>query len=197
VQRIYTACPKLKSSMASSDDEDLKSAIALSLKTQYQPEIIDLNSDEDEISLRTTMAAEKSPASRSNLAFLGLDRKKMEQERLARTRKPPLSPPRARKRQKVSGAEGIEPAQHDIPNNVHRSLSKITSSTSRGGIPEARFLNPVVKKTWAFGHPRDGSEIKLEEILQKGDLKSAVLSGFQWDIDWLFAKLDTKSRNPL
>jgi len=183
--------------MASSDDEDLKLAIALSLKTQNQPEIIDLNSDEDDSLLRPIKPAEKTPASGSNPGFLGLDRKKMEQERLARTRKPSLSPPPARKRQKVSGAEDVEPPQHHAPNISTRSPSKITSSIRRGGILEARFLNPVVKKTWAFGHPRDGSDIKLEEILQKGDLKSAVLSGFQWDIDWLFAKIDTKSTTPL
>jgi len=183
--------------MASSDDEDLELAIALSLKIQNQPEIIDLNSDEDDSLLRPIKPAEKTPASGSNPGFLGLDRKKMEQERLARTRKPSLSPPPARKRQKVSGAENVEPPQHHAPNISTRSPSKITSSIRRGGILEARFLNPVVKKTWAFGHPRDGSDIKLEEILQKGDLKSAVLSGFQWDIDWLFAKLDTKSTTPL
>lgn len=52
-----------------------------------------------------------------------------------------------------------------------------------------QYPNGVVKKTWAFGHERNGKDIKLEELLEASTLKTAVLSAFQWDMDWLFRKL--------
>ena len=48
----------------------------------------------------------------------------------------------------------------------------------------------VVKKTWAFGHYRQGNDIKLEELLESQTLKTAVISAFQWDIEWLFTKIN-------
>ncbi|KAJ4304454.1 hypothetical protein N0V88_002067 [Collariella sp. IMI 366227] len=48
----------------------------------------------------------------------------------------------------------------------------------------------VVKKTWAYGQPRRGDDIKLEEVFQKHQLQLAVLSSYQWDEEWLFSKID-------
>jgi hypothetical protein len=50
----------------------------------------------------------------------------------------------------------------------------------------------VVKKTWAFGHERNGKDIKLEEVLESQTLKTAVISAFQWDTDWLFSKINVQ-----
>ena len=66
-----------------------------------------------------------------------------------------------------------------------------SSSSGRGPV----FLEGTVRKTWAFGHERNGNDIKVEEVLQKDDLRLAVLSSFQWDIDWLLAKINTRSTN--
>ena len=44
-------------------------------------------------------------------------------------------------------------------------------------------------KTWCYGFERTGQDIKIEEILDKHQLKLAVLSSFQWDMEWLFRKL--------
>lgn len=52
-----------------------------------------------------------------------------------------------------------------------------------------RYPNGVLKKTWAFGHDRTGDEIKLEEVLEAITLRTAVMSAFQWDTDWVLAKL--------
>jgi hypothetical protein len=57
---------------------------------------------------------------------------------------------------------------------------------------DVQYPRGVVKKTWAFGHERTGNDIKLEEVLESKTLKTAVLSAFQWDMDWLFAKLNVK-----
>jgi hypothetical protein len=55
--------------------------------------------------------------------------------------------------------------------------------------PGVHFLEGVVKKTWAQGYARE-NDIKIDEILQKNDLKFAVLSAFQWDTEWILRKLD-------
>lgn len=45
-----------------------------------------------------------------------------------------------------------------------------------------------MKKTWAFGCPRD-NDIKLEEVLQNHDLKLLVLSAFNFDTQWWASKI--------
>jgi len=41
------------------------------------------------------------------------------------------------------------------------------------------------------------NDIKLEEVLQKDTLHTAVLSSFIWDMEWLFSKLDDKTKTIL
>lgn len=65
-----------------------------------------------------------------------------------------------------------------------------TDTTDMTASSPLRFPHGVVKKTWAFGHARTGNEIKIEEVLEKTTLKSAVLSAFQWDTDWVMSKVD-------
>lgn len=122
----------------------------------------------------------------SVFARLGLDRKKLEEERLARQRakrkaSASVSPPpvsRQSKTRKVD--EGLGTAK----NVAEESTPK--GSTSQ---PHLQFPHGVVKKTWAFGQPRMGDDIKIEEVLQKETLQVAVLSSFIWDYDWIFPKI--------
>ncbi|KAK0288337.1 hypothetical protein LTR91_021900 [Friedmanniomyces endolithicus] len=65
--------------------------------------------------------------------------------------------------------------------------SATASSTLRQ--PELAYPHGVVKKTWAFGHERTGDDIKLEDVLEPHTLRTAVLSAFQWDPDWILSKL--------
>ena len=51
------------------------------------------------------------------------------------------------------------------------------------------FPHGTVLKTWAFGHERL-DDIKIEEVLQRSTLKFAVISSFQWDMEWLRTKLN-------
>ena len=203
--------------MSSSDnDEDLKRAIAMSLQDQANgpaltlKDAIELDSeteDEDEavhtedkpqpdVPPMTTkssqhdvdsatgrqagnFAGSKGCKPTSSLSFLGIDRKKMEQERLARKRKTSVSPPPPRKMAKPSPSPSIRTSE-----------PQLGSSKSLGPLV---FPRGTVKKTWAFGYPRTGDDIKLEEVLQKQDLNLAVFSSFQWDVEWLLAKLNTRS----
>ena len=191
--------------MASSeDDEDLKRAITLSLQDSNPkgPGQTVLNAisldDDSETDIRPARAAIRaevsndSSAPKAGIGFLGLDRKQMEQERLGRKRKAQsISPPPARKiaRGKLSSAPTLakETTRTTLQNTTisHGSLGAKVEGPS--------FPLGTVKKTWAFGHERKADDIKLEEVLQKDTLNLAVLGSFQWDIDWLLAKIGTQS----
>jgi hypothetical protein len=212
----------------SSDDEDLKRAITLSLQdqgsTSSKPkEVINLDSDDDATtdddqapySLskqvtdpksedETTTDGDTPPAPAKAVppptpanSMLGLDRKAMEEERLARKRKASISPPPPRKAPRI---EKPDPN----PQSVARTTSKSTKSnhgiadsskkaTTSPLTPSTRLSFPTgaVNKTFAFGHPRTSSDIRIEEVLRSPTLTLAVLSSFQWDVEWLLRKLDT------
>ena len=179
----------------------LKRAMALSLQEstaggtgETAREAISLDSDseteKEPAGTASLTEAMERPTLRAEMGLLGLDRKQMEQERLARKRKASSdSPPPPRK----TGAKGrppaILPTQETTTAVLPAAALPIVTSASSGKGPV--FLEGTVKKTWAFGHERKGDDIKLEEVLQKHDLCLAVLSSFQWDIDWLLAKINT------
>ncbi|KAH0112742.1 phospholipase D/nuclease, partial [Aureobasidium melanogenum] len=52
-----------------------------------------------------------------------------------------------------------------------------------------QYPRGTVKKTWAFGHAR-ANDIKIEEVLEKSTLRTALLSAFQWETNWIMAKLN-------
>lgn len=189
--------------MSSSDDEDLKRAIALSLQDSGNGdtagERISLDSDSETETSLTAVPDRKEtkkdcPTTAAGQGLLGLDRKQMELERLARKRKAPsISPPpfrqtvaRERSRATLATRDTASTLQ-----DVAELPGATSSHSGRGPV----FLEGTVKKTWAFGHERNGNDIKVEEVLQKDDLRLAVLSSFQWDIDWLLAKINTRSTN--
>ena len=190
--------------MASSDDdEDLKRAIALSLQDPNAKgaggtvlNAISLDDDSEKAikparaAIHAEVSNESSPP-RSGTGLLGLDRKQMEQERLRRKRKAPsISPPPARKIAHGKSDSGPVLAKDT-------TTTSLQSTTVSHGLLRAKvepsFPLGVVKKTWAFAHQRKADDIKLEEVLQNGNLNLAVLSSFQWDIDWLLAKVDIRS----
>jgi hypothetical protein len=158
--------------------------------------------------------------------LLGLDRKKMEEERLDRAnrkkvvqevsstgaltkRKASISSPTAEGYRKVKSKPFVSPLHLADPKEVeetgatqHQPPGKVPAGISRqdeanGSNPEALSFNQqqapgvsgiqypdgVVKKTWVYGCPRQGDEIKIEEVLQKNDLELAVLGAFQVDPD--------------
>ncbi|MCJ1286556.1 hypothetical protein MMC26_005902 [Xylographa opegraphella] len=123
----------------------------------------------------------------------GLNRKAMEEERLARKRKAPISPPLRAKNRKTTDGSALQ--TRDRPS----STATVTATSTEAGPHEQsenrkttlQFPAATVKKTWAFGFPRTGEDIKLEEVLQREDLTLAVLSSFQWEVEWVLRKVDT------
>lgn len=130
----------------------------------------------------------------------GIDRKAMEEERLKRLAlkrgtAPDVELERATKVQKVEGGPTTR--------QMKRSTSGPTISSSDASKPPApkpsdfrtndqrgiQYPHGAFKRTWVLGQDRK-NDIKIEEVLQKHDLKTAVLSAFQWDLEWVFSKLD-------
>lgn len=67
---------------------------------------------------------------------------------------------------------------------------------SAGFLATPPFLDATIKKTWAYGYARH-EDVTIEEVLQRDDLTLAVISAFQWNLDWLFSKLDIDSTDLL
>ncbi|KAH7038016.1 tyrosyl-DNA phosphodiesterase-domain-containing protein [Microdochium trichocladiopsis] len=117
-----------------------------------------------------------------------LDRKRMEEERLARLGK-----------RKVPNSAESSPA----PSQKVKVHHQTTAGQSGSAIPSQGFHPPAaksslqyprgaVKKTWAYGYPRNGDDIKIEEVLRRDELQLAVLSSYQWDEEWLLSKVDVR-----
>ena len=196
------------------EDEDLKKAIELSMQgaiedehgssRHHLPSADNNDSKASNTPLSSRAEAPDSTQAPSQTAgLLGMDRRQMEKERLARLNK---------RKAEESVSDDQRDAKHARTGTPPRSSGPVISvaDTSSGSnssrttpagdnqpvqipspTPSVQFPNGVVKKTWAFGCPRQGDDIKIEEVLQKSDLQLAVLSSFMWEMEWLFSKLNT------
>ena len=181
---------------ATSEDDDLHRAIAMSLQSMPtsppgDPSASTIKEDE---SATPEAHAESSVAVGG---ILGMDRKQQEEERLAR-----LKRKRERSVSPQSTKRGLgHGSDLETASSYHGGLIKATPTESDRGeaftIPPSstasklEYSEGMVKKTWAFGFERH-NDIKLAEVLQSPQLEAAVLSSFQWDWDWLVTKLDTR-----
>lgn len=157
-----------------SEDEALRYAIELSMQDQEKD------------------SKEEPEKKSSSFGSLILDRKAMEEERLKR-----LAAKRPRDASGIDHASAGPPpkrkateasAKPEIDSKVVGKKHEVVSAT------EARsplhFPAGAVRKTWAYGYPRTGDDIKIEEVLQKDQLELAVLSSYQWDDEWMLSKID-------
>lgn len=200
------------------EEEALRQAIAMSLGDS-------INVNEDSAPSTDTKTTRSSPgpsgrtsSSATSMFALGLDRRKMEEERLARLKKRKaetnfaahgqdkgLPPARRPKLSNVQPADKPRVPQSALPitpsslnpnttnGNGNKGVSGMSrlSATARLPYPKGKVL-----RTWAHGSPRQ-DDIRIEEVLQKDDLELAVLSSFQWDEKWLMAKLHLKQTKVL
>lgn len=116
----------------------------------------------------------------------GLDRRAMEAERLARlaAKRPSDTEPKATTMQAMTAKR-----QRSIsPPPTSRPAKKIKEESD--ALPSLQYPRGAVKRTWAFGHARSNDDIKIEEVLEKSTLRTALLSAFQWDTNWIMAKLN-------
>ncbi|EFE36603.1 uncharacterized protein ARB_04125 [Trichophyton benhamiae CBS 112371] len=182
-------------------DAELKRAIQLSLQSGRAPEHETIDVDTLEAGKATATPEPKRAAS---TWIAGFDRKKMEEERLARLAKkrktgedgsalalPAGRPLKASRREPPSGTSSSSAKISSIPlataTVAAESVPRVPSTE-----PTIQFPEGAVKKTWAFRCERK-DDIKLEEVLQPSDLELAVLSSFLWDMDWLLMKFTNPS----
>ncbi|KAJ0116542.1 hypothetical protein J7T55_007522 [Diaporthe amygdali] len=158
--------------------------------------------------------ADTHSSSAGGMSMLGIDRKAMEEERLARLKKrkagptnlnthdgrEPELPPAQRPRLmndlagQRSGRPGMsQPALPTAPSSLN-SNSSASKGVSEAGLP---YAQGIVLRTWALGYARRDDDITIEEVLQKDILELAVLSSFQWDDEWLMRKLNLKKTKVL
>lgn len=208
----------------SDEDEQLRQALSLSLQDQTspskpspskpspRPQIISLESDDDEPSVQTSPKLQSQNHLLSGdtpstalprtlpLNFLGLDRKGMEQERLARKRQADTTPALESRSTRATTQDTSHRPEKRIAPSPQKAKSIPTSTLPALSNPSKvlksaspTFLDGAVKKTWALSRER-ADDIRLEEVLQSNDLKLAVLSAFQWDMPWLMKKLKSSTR---
>ncbi|KAL8303793.1 hypothetical protein RB597_004822 [Gaeumannomyces tritici] len=221
------------------EDEALRRAIALSMGQDVSPEpegaspsvhkdraavgeTVDLTSSspgpsEDDGATKAPspgppVAATPAAAAAATSSIFGLDRKKMEEERLARMAKRKaseagLSPTeeRPQQRSKVldhpsSGivpphlgqaiAEAAKPPVASVARSSEKASSRPLASPAGADSTLPVFPKGVVKRTWLRGQPMTSDDITIDQVLQKDMLQMAVLSSFQWDTDWLWRKVN-------
>ncbi|KAF9892547.1 hypothetical protein FE257_001656 [Aspergillus nanangensis] len=174
------------------DEESLKKAIALSMQDlpheadSSGPQNPSVKNDSretpNELPTDANISSKRQQDS-SLMGLLGLDRKQMERERVARLAKrkaddSPTVEQRDAKHPKSENAQAPAP----VVNRPNDASFKGTNASS------VQFPLGTVKKTWVFGQRRLGDDIKIEEVFQKSDLKVAILSSFLWDTEWVFSK---------
>lgn len=186
-----------------SEDKQLRRAVQLSL--QQQP---DTRNDEtsDELRIPDEEDEQLKLAIELSLKCQGVDESHEDQGPQNELRGAKNDPFKRESSPLKRSASGSDTHSHkrvkslDNPDYDEAEYPTLDKEKSESPIREAGLLhrlgNPVfpggvVKKTWAFGYPRE-DDIKIEEVLQSPKLKTAVLSSFQWDADWLFNKIDCK-----
>ena len=163
------------------EEEQLKLALAMSLEDSHSA---------------THAATDTMPS--GSLSSMGLDRKAMEQERIARLQAKehisplPMSNKRTIDRVEVLDATSLTSRNDGI--NAGAAPSKRAKTDSAGQGKNGRFRRGAVLKTWCYGFDRTDQDIKIEEVLEKNTLQLAVLSSFQWDMEWLLSKMSPTTR---
>ena len=97
---------------------------------------------------------------------MGIDRKAMEQERLARLGK--------RKR---------DPS----PDRPSKQIAKLSDTDSVTHL--LQYPRGTIKRTFARAFPRT-DDITIDELLEASNVNIAVIGSFQYESDWLYQKLD-------
>ncbi|KAL1592700.1 hypothetical protein SLS60_011116 [Paraconiothyrium brasiliense] len=163
----------------SSYDEDLRLAMALSLEGTSEGHAPTTGSQDfgygpsqyaaGSQGMAQPQIASLTPTTKpsTTATFATLDRKAMEQERLARLGK--------RKRS----------------TSPHRSSKQVAKQTHSATPDAIQYPKGAIKRTWAYKYPRT-DDISFEEVLQASTCNIAVLSSFQWDDKWVFHKADPK-----
>ncbi|KAF3935532.1 hypothetical protein ABW19_dt0201730 [Dactylella cylindrospora] len=134
--------------------------------------------------------------------MLGLNRAQMERERVARLKRKEIddgqaSVPQAKYVKSIEtpsfvSASKEQPASSTVGPSKKSPFMTLRDLQERVAnyVPRStQYFDGVVKKTYIQGRERTPDDIKLEEVLQKDTLQSAVLSAYVWEFLWVLQKL--------
>ncbi|CAG7976207.1 unnamed protein product [Penicillium nalgiovense] len=209
--------PKSKSVVSSeSEDEHEHEQLQRALAMSMEPTNGETNPPENPQSVKHATASHEVSASSAG-SLLGMNRKQMEEERLARLAKRKAedisSSPPAQVSGKAPRTQAL-PSRHAItPRNPFQSAPQASMARVRSRTEVCRQLASnapnvniqptsrsvaqwplgAVKKTHVTGFPRSGNEITIEEVIQRDDLELGVFSSFLWDMPWLYSKFNNSS----
>jgi hypothetical protein len=155
---VKTETIDLTSDNDDDEDEDLRRAIALSIQ----------ESGNDNIQRSSAEIAPKPATVDKTPGFMGMDRRAMEQERLARLGK--------RKRD-------------SSPERPLKQIARLPAAKSNSEGPLLQYPRGAIKRTFASKYPRT-DDITIDELLEAPKVNIAVISSFQYDSGWLYEKLD-------
>ncbi|RMZ81549.1 hypothetical protein DV737_g2529, partial [Chaetothyriales sp. CBS 132003] len=184
--RTYT---RSQTTPAGNEDEDLKLAIELSLQEQGEA---------------STANAESTCQHSGSKGFLGLDRKAMEAERLARLkrkREDESSVASSGDSMKATTVRGQQPISakpteaSSIPPRMVESTAPLYARQKTANPILRLHHEGIVLKTYAAGYSSDRTITFADLISPASTLKSCLLSSFVWDFDWLFPHFSTKRTN--
>ena len=196
------------------EDEDLELAIALSLRQQEEDQAQAATKAGDGLGVPAMESSQTPP---SSTGLLGLDRKAMEAERLARLKRKRdasedvaqpafapgimrgarISPPPLRRAPPPAPAAPVSSAKMSSELGTRRPVpvSIPSTSTPPASAPITIYPNGVVLKTYAPGYPVEGTISFPDLVAPTASLTSCLLSSFIWDFDWLFPHFNTKATN--
>ena len=140
------------------EDEDLRRAIALSLQ----------ESGNNDVQQSSATTVPKAAVLNNTSGLMGMDRKAMEQERLARLGKRKRDVSSERPSKQVTRPPGVRTASDETP---------------------LQYPRGTIKRTFASKYPRT-DDITIDELLEASTVNIAVISSFQYDSGWLYEKLD-------
>ncbi|EKV12245.1 hypothetical protein PDIG_45700 [Penicillium digitatum PHI26] len=213
---IEEVFPKSKSVVSSETEDDheheqLQRALAMSMEPNDKTEIPE---HVPPIS-HATGPHEESVVSAGSI--MGMNRKQMEVERLARLAKrkaddssstPPSQASRKLPRTEPSSVRHSIALPNPFQSAPQMSTLRVRSCTEvcrqlASNAPNiniqptsrsvAQWPLGAVKKTHITGFPRNGNEITIEEVIQRDDLQLGVFSSFMWDMPWLYSKFNNSA----
>ena len=173
------------------DDHDLKKAIALSLQeavyipdlprsmsatTENEQSTSTITAPMAKLTQQTASTMSSANKDTKTIASFLLDRKTMEQERLARLGK--------RKRSYSTDQPSKQPSK--TPTSTAAEASSLSPQLQQESV--LQYPTGAIKRTFATKFPRT-DDITIDELLQASEVNIAVISSFQWDAEWLSRKL--------
>lgn len=213
---IEEVFPKSKSVVNSESEDDheheqLQRALAMSMEPN------ETQAPDNARTLKhATAPREDSVTSAGSL--LGMNRKQMEEERLARLAKrkaddssptPPSQVTRKLPRTEPLPVRNPVALRNPFQSAPQANMVRVKSRTEvcrqlASNAPNiniqptsrsvAQWPLGAVKKTHITGFPRSGNEITIEEVIQRDDLELGVFSSFLWDMPWLYSKFNNSTR---